>query len=492
VIFLSIASGLILALALPKPGMWAAAWVGLVPLFVALRGVGAWRGALCGFVAGVVYYGIILRWLMIFGALPWAAADIYQALYFAVFAALFTRLTPTRIGWLGFIAVPAAWVAVQFLRSLGPFGFAWGSFAHTQANCLPIIQVASIAGPWGIDFVVCFVSLALCTALTKYERSLTPLIVAASLVLGMVTFGLVSLRPPASSANGCRVAVLQGNMANDFHPIPHYLRRTYDRYAQMTMQAAKTHPEIILWPETALPMNVCSPGIADDFSKLARLSHSLLLIGGYDPFDNFVLKGSYNSLFAFNKDGDKAGCYHKAHLVPFGEFVPLREQLPFLKDYWIRSEDVLASDNHVLLDSPIGKIGVNICFESAFSQIALTETRDGAQVLCVVSNDAWFKRTSATQHLVMMARLRAVENRRFVMRAASTGISAVIDPYGRVRHELGMFRAGIIIDKIVPSQRLSLYTRFGDWFALLCIAITIFCLLGAQSSAWRKKRHRET
>lgn len=474
-VILSMASGLVLGLALPTPGLWVLSWVGLVPLFVALRNASMPRAALCGLLAGVVYYAIILRWLILFGTLPWLVLVAYQAMYFALFAALYVRLSPQRIGWLGLAAVPAAWVALLFLRTLGPYGFIWGSFAHTQANLLPIVQIASITGPWGIDFIVCFVSLALGIAITDRTRSRTSLIVAASLVLGMLAFGVISLRVPASTADGRRVAILQGNMINDFRPIPHFLRRSYERYAAMTVQAAKSDPGIILWPETALPTNFISPGIADYLSNLAKVSHSFLLIGGYDLSDS--AGGSYNSLFVFDRSGKNAGCYHKVQLVPFGEFVPLRDRLPFLKDYGVRPEDVLASSSHALLDSPIGKIGVSICFESTFPQIARTETRDGAEVLCVVSNDAWLQRTPATQQHLMMARLRAVENRRFLLRAASTGISAVIDPHGRIRREVGLFRQGTIIDKVVPSRHLSPYTRLGDWLAYLCIAIAAACLL---------------
>jgi apolipoprotein N-acyltransferase len=492
-VILSVAAGVILALAMPTPGLWVLAWVGLVPLFVALHGASVPRAALCGLLTGIVYYAIILRWLLLFGTLPWLVLVAYQALYIAIFAALYARLNQQRIGWPGLAAAPAAWVGLQFVRTLGPYGFIWGSLAHTQANLLPVVQIASFTGPWGIDFVVCFVSLALSIAIIDRKRSPKPLIVAASLVLGMLAFGVISLHAPMSEVRGRRVAVLQGNMNNDFHPIPHFLRHARDRYARMTVQAAKTGPEIILWPETALPMDITTPGMGDYLSNLAKLSHSCLLIGGYDP--SYSGEGSYNSLFSYGKDGNMMGCYHKVQLVPFGEFVPLREQLPFMKNYGIRPEDVLGSDNHALLDSPIGKVGVSICFESTFPQIARTETRDGAQVLCVVSNDAWLKHTPATQQHLMMARLRAVENRRFLLRAASTGISAVIDPYGRIRREAGLFREDAIIDSVVPSRHLSLYTHLGDWLAYLCIAMTAACLLAptrASKKASSGKRRRGT
>lgn len=492
-LILSAASGIILALSMPTPEWWVLAWVGLVPLFVALRDATVPRAALCGLVTGLVYYLVFARWLLLFGALPWVVVNTFQALFIALFAILYARFARMRTSRVGLIIVPAAWVAVQFLKTLGAFACPWGSLAHTQANCLPVIQIASVTGAWGIDFMICFVSFAISTAITDRARSKTPLVIAASLVLAMLIFGFVSLREPVVTTGGRRVALLQGNMTSGFHRVPDYLEVAFSLYSRMTLQAAKTNPDIILWPETSLPTDITSPNITRDISKLARQSSSWLLVGGYDPGDDPALDGFYNSLFVFNKDGERAGCYHKAQLVPYGEFVPLRDQMPFLRNYGVRPDDLLASDSHALLDTPIGKLGPSICFESTFSQIARNETRDGAEVLCVVSNDAWFERSSATPQHFMMARLRAVENRRFLLRAASTGVSAVMDPYGRIRHQLGLFREGIIIDRIVPSKTLTLYTRMGDWLAYMCVAVTVICLFvpgGASVKPSRKKRGR--
>jgi len=487
-VILSIASGLILALALPKPGMWAAAWVGLVPLFVALRGIRAWQAALYGFVAGVVYYGIILHWVTLFGYLPWVLLVIYQAAYIAIFAALCAWLQPERIGKWGFVAVPATWVTLQFVRTLGPYGFIWGNFAHTQAENLPIAQIASITGPWGIDFIVCLVSLALAVAITSKGRQLAPLIIAGLLTLGIWIFGITCLNAPLVKTVGRPVAIIQGNMKNDFNPVPDYTERAYEIYSRMSLEAAKSKPELILWPETVLPVNLTGPGWDNLLGSLAKRTGADLLVGGYDPSKSASTCGSYNALHLYNTEGKKTGVYHKVQLVPFGEFVPLRDRIPWLANYGVRTEDVLPGRDHALLDSRVGQIGVSICFESTFPSIARGETRAGAELLCIVTNDAWLQHTPAAREHMIMSKLRAIENRRFVLRAAGTGISTVIDPFGRTQEQLGIFRQGKILDGVYPKRDLTLYTRFGDWFALLCIAITIFCLFGASSIAWREKR----
>jgi len=456
---------------MPKPAIWLCAWVGLVPLLIALRGATIKQAALCGLVTGLVYYGIILYWITLFGYLPWILLIIYQALYFALFAALYTRLGPEKIGLWGYIAVPSVWTILQFIRTLGAYAFIWGSFSHTQANNPVIIQLASITGIWGIEFLVCLFNLVIICTLAPYtdKRRGMPAVIVAAITLAAVVFGYVTLANAPEPGGSARVAVIQGNMINDFHPIPNYEAHAFETYSRMSLQAARWNPDLIVWPETTLPTNIITPGWEDVIEQLAKSAHSDLLVGGYDPSMNPALHGSYNSLNLYNANGHKMGVYHKVQLVPFGEFVPLRDQLPFLQNYGIRPEDVLAAKSHKLLRSSLGKIGVSICFESLFPEIARTETRSGATALVVVTNDAWFQRTQAAREHEMMSRLRAVENRRYVIRAAGTGISAVIDPYGRPIAELGIFKQGVIRQRISPITNLTIFTRFGPWFVYVCL-----------------------
>ena len=474
-VILAAVSGLILGLSMPLPGWWPLAWVGLVPLFVAIRDVRPGRAALLGLVTGMVYCGFFARWLFIFGTLPWFAVITFQALYIALFAALYARVSRLRPQWLPFVLVPAAWVSVQFVKSLGVSACTWGSLAHTQANFLPAIQIAAVTGSWGIDFVVCLVNFAIGVAVTDRARSRTALVVAGAVMIAALGFGTLSLATSPPAKDGHRVAILQGNMYNHGN-LPNYPRRVYERYLALTLEAAEHKPDIILWPETAIPTTIQSPGWADEIAGLANRAGSWVLMGGYDLSADPGLRGYYNALLAFSDEGQQKDAYHKAHLVPFGEFVPFRDYLTFLKRYHVRVDDVLPAETHDLIDTPIGKLGTSICFESTFSQIAGVETRNGAEVLVVASNDAWFEGSSATYQHFAAARLRAVENRRFLLRAASTGISAVIDPYGRVRHKLGVSREGMIMDTVVPSRTLTLYSRFADWLAYLCLPLTAICL----------------
>lgn len=476
------ASGLALSIALQTPGHWVAAWIGLVPLFIAIRGSKPGAAALSGFIAGAVYYGIILYWMTLFGHLPWALVVAYQALYFAAFG-MFSAYVLRRRDWRVWIAIPSAWVILQYIRTLGPYAFIWGSFAHTQAQNLPIAQLASVTGSWGIDFLVCLANVAIAeTMFVRAGRRCVPLVFACIVVAAVTIFGVAAMRSNIETLEAPRVAIIQGNMKNDFDPAPDYVRKSYERYSRMTAEAASLGPAIVIWPETTLPTPVTSPGWADSIARTAAGSRVEILAGGYDPSRNAQRQGSYNTLFHFNKQGRQAGAYHKVQLVPFGEFVPLRDRLPMLKNYPIRQEDVLAARSHALLNTSIGKIGVSICFESLFPEIARTETFRGANVLCVVTNDAWFGRTQAAREHLLMAKLRAIENHRYVLRAAGTGISAVIDPCGRTQRQIGLFKQGTLLEAIVPEGGLTPYTRLGQWFVYLCFAALTLCLAAPRAS----------
>lgn len=459
-----------MALAMPKPGIWLLAWVALVPLLVAIRRCGPRAAFTYGFITGTVYFGIILFWITLFGYLPWVAAVlVLGGLPMAVFAGVACRLMPERIGWWGYIAVPAAWTAMQWLRSLGPLGFPWGSMAHIHANVLGLIQIASITGPWGIDFLVCLFNVA---ALGIARRQWAPLAAACLLTAACVASGTYSVKTNPN----VKVAIIQGNVSQDVNCTPDYLSYAFGVYEPLSRAAASSKPDFIVWPETTLPTAISDIGWGAIVGRLARETNANYVVGAYDapktPSDQ-----DYNGAHFYNRAGKKLGVYHKVHLVPYGEYVPLRKQMPFLNRYGIREKDVLPGDSHSLIDTEIGKVGVSICFESLFPQISCIETRNGAVALFILTNDGWFERSQAARQHLMMAKLRAVENRRYIVRAAATGISAVIDPYGRTISELDIYRRGVVTAPIEPLHGMTPYTRMGDAFAYLCVIIAAISYL---------------
>lgn len=480
-LLLSIASGLVLALAMPWPGLWMLSWVGLAPLFIAVRGSNTPRAMGYGFITGLIYYAIIIYWMALFGYLPWLLLASMQAIFLAIFAGITARLTPSHVGWKSFILIPAAWTTLQWLRSLGTYSLTWGSFAHIHANTEPLLQLGAVTGPWGIDFLICFINLAVFQAVspvTKNKR-FVPAATAAILIASVWTGGILTMR--TNQNPDLTVVVIQGNAFQDVDPDSNYLDNALNTYKKLSLEAAKSKPDIIVWPETVLPVNIDNSYLERKIAGIARESQATLICGAYTtPYDANPTVASNGAHF-FGPDGEKLGTYRKVRLVPFGEFVPLRDQLPFLKDYGVRPDDVIPGHKHVLVGTQHGKAGVSICFESLFPQISRSETRNGADLLFVITNDGWFGQTQAPRQHLMMAKLRAAENHRYVMRAAATGISAVIDPYGRTVTELDLQKRGVIEAKVKAISGLTLYARFGDWFAYACVLAAASALLFIRS-----------
>lgn len=475
---LAVVSGLLLAAALPKPGVWATAWIGLIPLLITIRGASARDAALFGLICGLVYYGITLFTLSILGYAPWALLTLLQAAYMAIFAALACPLMKSRPVWLRYLAVPAAWTAMQWVRCLGIFGYSFGSFAHTQANILSISQLCSVTGPWGIDFLLCLVNLALADAVFSEsgKRKITPAAAALALSLIVGACGWLALRSSPSYPTKAKIAIIQGNMLGNGYTTTQDIRNSLHVYQQMSRMAVSANPDIIVWPETVISANVRDNGLGFILSRFAASTHTNYIVGAYDPSEDPFLPESYNSAFFYGMQGEKLGVYHKVRLVPFGEYVPFRKQIPWLKRFSFREQDVLSGKSHKLVETEIGKVGMAICFESMFPEIARVETLGGATALCVITNDSWFKRTQfASQHL-MMSRLRAIENRRYVLHGGATGISAIIDPYGRVISELGIFKRGTVTGKIAALHTVTPYMRLGNWLAYVCTIFTLIML----------------
>ncbi len=471
-------SGLMLACALPWPGLWPAAWVGLAPLLYGLTVFDTKRAALCSLAAGVVYYLIILYWLSIFGFAPWIMLSLLQAVFLVGFALVARLVMPARIGWFGYVAVPALWVVMQWARTLGMFGFTWGSLAHTQANMLPVIQIASLGGAWLVDLVLCFYNLCLAETMRRRiarenpSSAFRPMGLAIALMVVVGGWGATSvLRQPRTPT--FRAAIVQGNVDQDVVAGKAYLDSTMTTYEVLSRSAKSFSPDFIVWPETTIPTDLPGTAYESRMKTVARDTESTLIAGAYNAVDRNDSRHAANAAYVYSPKGDPLGIYRKVRLLPFGEFVPMRKWLTFIDNYGVRPYDVVPGKSRDIVQAAVGPIGINICFESLFSDVSGAETRDGAQALFVLTNDAWFRRTHAAEQHLMMSRLRAVENRRSLVRAGATGISAIIDPYGRVISSLGIFRQGVVTGTAPLRSDLTPYSRLGDFLPALCGLISL-------------------
>ncbi|MFH7319087.1 apolipoprotein N-acyltransferase [Desulfurivibrio sp. D14AmB] len=508
---LAAASGLLLYLSSPgSGGHGLIAWLALVPLLLATRGLASWRHcALLGLLAGLIYHLPLLRWIMVVlgehggVAMPVAAlALVLLALYMSLYLALLTALLPLLTPWgappdrgrgdrLALLvmpwAVPVIWVGLDLLRSRLFTGFPWQDLAYSQYRFPLLIQAADLAGHYGISFVIVLVNTQLALLLSRTRRHQgfpLPLLPALLLPVALVLYGswrLAQLEQDTPTTT--MVSVVQSNIAQDDKWDYDHQATTVERYLELSRQALAARPELIVWPETALPFFPLEHELFQRVESFAAAQESCLLVGApHRERDAAGITRYFNSalLLAPVKPGQEtdplAGIYHKQHLVPFGEYIPLRRLLPFFAPIVETLGDFTPGPGPTLLNCNQRRLGVLICYEAIFPRLARQMTAGGADLLINITNDAWFGPTNAPHQHLSMAVLRSVENRRSLARAANTGISALVGPDGRIRQATGLFVAdqrSALLPLPAHSGQTSLFTDGGHLFAPGCLLLLI-------------------
>lgn len=483
-------SGIVLVLAFPPFGLGFLAWFALVPLFLALEGEGRLKGFWLGFASGFVFHIGSVYWVVHsmsnFGGVPIPASIavmlllvLYLSLFWGAFGFVFSLAS--RLDNIGrLLILPSAWVALEFLRGHLFTGFPWVLVGYTQASYLPLIQVADTTGVWGVSFAVLAVNAAVSFVAGHFLRKedgrppLLPAAVAAALVLSIASYGFVRMKAvdeEVRSWSGIKIGIAQGAIDQSIKWDDRYQESTIDIYRGLTALASEQLARLVIWPETALPFYYEPDQIENGpLGELARSTGSYILTGSpsytYNPVLNTVRY--FNSAFLLSSSGETVGRYDKSHLVPFGEYVPLRGILP-IKKLTAGVGDFTEGPGPVPISFEGGGIGVLVCFESIFPEIARGQVKAGATVLANLTNDAWFGYTSAPYQHFQMSVLRAVENKSFLVRSANTGISGFIDPNGRVRNRTELFERTVIVDEVrMRSGAPTFYTAYGDLFAWGC------------------------
>jgi apolipoprotein N-acyltransferase len=456
-------SGALLSISLPPVGFWLVVFVAPIPLLWLVRGSRPGRASLCGFVFGVAYFGAILYWILLFGELGWAALVIMSAGFTAAFGALAPAVWRRDHPLLGTLALAGLWTVIEWIRGMIPLGgFGWGQLGVTQVDA-PALPLASVGGVWALSFSVVVVAGLLLLAWERWGSGRR----ARSLVLavGAVALAVVPAAIPLPAPNGrsVDVAAIQVDVASVQDLVGTdedvaVARLNIDRHLELTQDP----PDLVVWGEGAL-----DPGVTADPLLMSAVSQAIATVGAPtiagavtdDP------DGTERTVtLAFDGAGRIVDRYVKVKLVPFGEYVPFRAQLG-----WISATDQVPVDrvpgNEVTLISLPGlpPIGTPICYENSFPSIDRQMAREGAGFLVVVINNASYDRTAASEQHLQMSRLRAVENGRWVVHAAVSGISAFIDERGDVVDSRGLFEPATMRAMVRASDRRTLYTRLGDW-----------------------------
>jgi apolipoprotein N-acyltransferase len=500
-LLLSLVSGAALALAYPDYNLPLLGWVALAGLIFSSLGAGLRLAGLCGLLFGLAHYVISLPWIYTvlreYGPLPaWQAAallgllSLAGAIFFAIFAGLLAWLS-RRGEWLALLAAPFLWVALEYLRThLPDIGFPWNLLGYTAANSLTLLQITSVTGIFGLSLLVAAYNALVLWALLsirqnqhKGRRVLTP----AALIWMGTTVVLVA----ASALGGSMVPQAQPtNMAHLVQTsLPQSMSYTPDwdaihagdmeELARITTQAGRAQPGLVVWPEVPAPFSLQQGPFAERAAEIARESVS-----------NFVLgvvhwKSSGNSMRAFNSVGvlDPAGrptfVYDKIHLVPFSEYIPWRSWLWFASDLTALISDFSTGTEYSVGQLPGGRFSVFICYEAIFPDQVRRYVENGAELLINVSNDGWFGKSSALGQHVAMARVRAAENRRWLLRDTNTGETVSVDPYGRILARLPRYDRGVLEAPYAFRSDTTVYTRWGDWVAWISVAAAIALLLWA-------------
>ncbi len=467
-------------LSFPKVSWSFMAWVAFIPFFKALENKPATKRFQLGFLAGILSSLGIFYWvthaMRHFGGLDTMTSFfilflmvLYLALYFGVFAWLWGLFPPKDL--FSLLWAPSIWVGLEFLRAHLLSGFPWELLGHSQYNLLPVIQVAEISGVYGISFLIMLVNQTLYLFLwfdhpfQNWSRKWKEAVFALSILTFTLIFGYWSLanqRQKNQQAPTLNVSVIQGNIDQSIKWNPAFQEETLKIYKDLTRQALPKTPDLVVWPETAVPFYFLNENhLTPVVFQLAKEIQAHLLFGS--PAATFR-QGKiyfYNRAYLLGPEG-QLSFYDKIHLVPFGEYIPLRRFLPFVGKMIQAIGDFNPGSGSYGLSHPKGKIGVLICFETIFPELSRAFIQEDCQILVNITNDAWYGRTSAPyQHLSMLT-FRAVENRVWIARAANTGFSAFIDSSGRILKMIPLFQTGGTYAAIPLRGEKTFYNRYGD------------------------------
>ena len=504
----AVLSGVLLTCAFPQHEIPGLAWVALVPLFWAVRGLSGGDALRVGWVSGLAHYLTLIYWtaytMHTFGHLPWAVCIpvlfLFAALL-ALFTALFGQLANRLMARPLLLALlaPMAWTALEFLRGNLFTGFPWALLAHSQYEVLPLIQVVDLVGTYGLSLVMAGANTALFLisrtiiplgggVRLPWSRSLPVLGVVLAVVAGIWSYGQWSLAkweaPPGIAQPHRTVAVVQGNIDQGVKWDAAFQQTTIERYLELTRQAAAKDPDLIIWPETATPFYFGLEAVP-----------TLAVLDGLVPLNRTLLLGTpavdrtpqgdryYNRALLLDRTGAVRAQYDKAHLVPFGEYVPLKRWLPFVGKMVAQVGDFHAGEPGAVLAWDGIPLGIQICYEAIFPELARAQVANGAQLLISITNDAWYGPTGAPHQLLAMTVFRAVENRRGLARAANTGISGFITPTGRIVAPTPLYEEAVSVQPLPLIRTASPYTRRGDVLAMGCLGATLVAGLGL---LWRR------
>jgi apolipoprotein N-acyltransferase len=497
-------SGILLALSFPKFGNGAVAWVALAPLLVALAesrgGLDSFR---LGYITGAVSSVGIVYWTALV-VVQYGGLSLPVGIGVMGLLCLALALFPSLFGWMvgtwrrafgvpALLLAPVAWVATEILRAHTLFNFSWCLLGYSQHANLPTIQVARYAAVYGVSFMVASVAavLAYVVVETRPRPRRMATLGTASMVAVVLAYGWWTLSRPVAEAGRVRVALVQAAVLQDDKWQPEKAWSNIDLHLDLTRRGAEQGARLVVWPESAVPFYFDrSPPLAGELRELVRQRRIYLIFGN----DDREMRDERTERFwvgakMLTPEGGLGLRYHKIRLVPFGEYVPVQSVLTlggrFAAKVVKQVADFTPGEEYSTGTVDGHKIATFICYEAIFPDLVREFTARGADLLVNITNDAWYGRTSAPYQHMAMAAFRAVENGKYLVRAANTGVTAVVDPHGRVLERTALFDRTLLVRDVPFVPGLTFYARHGDVFAWSCLA------LAAALTVLSRRRPRE-
>jgi apolipoprotein N-acyltransferase len=441
----------------------------------------------------MVVYGDLSTWVAV---LVNAALVAYLALFPAIFALVVRRLVIAR-GPQALIAAPIVWVATELGRTHIFTGFPWVLLGYSQTTVLPIAQFASLFGVYGVSMLVASMSAALAMSTVQNAQSASaatklslmdryaPIGVVFAIIVAVSVWGArrAAVAEWTHSGEPIRVGLIQGNVDQDEKIQSARAPAIFQEYLTMTRQAIREGAAFVIWPESSTPFRFEDDLFAAaQVRALARQAQVPLLFGS-DQFVRHPAGGPttfYNSAFLVKADGSTGGVYRKMHLVPFGEYVPLKQLFFFAAPLVQAVSDFSAGEDAVLL--PVGShlVSTAICYEVVYPDLVRRFVTGGSELLTTITNDAWFGPTSAPYQHFEQASMRAIEEGRYLVRSANTGVSGIVDPYGRVLARTAIYQPAVLVGEARFLKTSTFYARHGDILAYASVLAVAALLVVAR------------
>jgi apolipoprotein N-acyltransferase len=491
--FLAILCGLFTALAFPKFSLSYLAWFSLLPLLFVLYESKPSLSFWLSFVAGLAFYGILIYWIpdvpAHYGDVPYFLSLViflvliaYLSLYWGIFGYIFS-LTKQASPELACLVAPFLWVALEYGVTHILSGFPWGLIGYTQSPDLPLIQMTSLTGVYGVSFLIIFFESSLLLFIKEKSRNL----LISSLVLVALTHSigfLVLKKAPVASENQFTAAVIQGNVSSDIYwdmLSPEEINRIFSEHIELSRLARDQGAGLIIWPEFSVPLCFsCSEPLYQDFKQklmtFARENDCTLLLGTNEMAKKDGKELYFNTALSLQPNGSYTS-YAKMHLVPFGEYTPYKKIFFFINSVSRAIGEVTPGKEYRLHQYKGQKFASPICYEIIFPSLVRKLVRQGASFLTTITNDGWYGPTSAPHQHFNISIFRAVENRRYLLRAATTGVSGLVDPYGRVIAKTPIMVKTFLVGKVYPVNKSTPYNRFGDILPILGLTISLFSFI---------------